>query len=191
MVYLFFQTWVWLLGAALLGLFIGWLIWRNGASADCSGIQRELDECKRRCADLESKANAVASESANVNSDSNSGDGNVSTAQSFVSSSPEADVEVKAESPKDGDKPVFLSAPDGEPDDLKRISGVGKVLEGTLNTLGIYHFRQIAEFTRENIDWVDNYLSFTGRIDREDWVGQAKKLAAGEDTDFANRYDKK
>ncbi len=62
-------------------------------------------------------------------------------------------------------------------------------MEKTLNGLGIFPFKQIAEFTQENIHWVDNYLSFTGRIQRQDWLGQAEKLAAGETTDFANRYD--
>ena len=79
----------------------------------------------------------------------------------------------------DDAKPVALEAPrDGKADDLKRISGVGPKLENTLNTLGIYHFDQIAQWGPETIAWVDNYLSFKGRIDREDWIAQAKALAA-------------
>ena len=69
-----------------------------------------------------------------------------------------------------------MDQPDGDIDDLKRISGIGPVLEKTLNNLGIFHFRQIAAFTRENIDWVNNYLSFSGRIERENWVSQAATL---------------
>jgi len=85
-------------------------------------------------------------------------------------------------------KPEGLSGPrDGKPDDLKRISGVGPKLEGTLNGLGIYHFDQIAAWTSATVDWVDAYLSFKGRIDREDWIGQAKVLAAGGETDFSKR----
>lgn len=78
----------------------------------------------------------------------------------------------------DGERPAGLDAPKGEPDDLKKIGGVGPKLEGTLNELGIYHFWQIAEFTPDNVSWVDGYLSFKGRIDRDDWIGQAKALAA-------------
>lgn len=74
-------------------------------------------------------------------------------------------------------KPEGLSAPIGQADDLKRISGVGPVLEGKLNALGFYHFWQIARWTRAEVDWVDGYLSFKGRIDRDDWIAQAKTLA--------------
>ncbi len=78
----------------------------------------------------------------------------------------------------EGTRPAGLDAPKGEPDDLKKIGGVGPKLEGTLNELGIYHFWQIAEFTPDNVAWVDGYLSFKGRIDRDDWIGQAKTFAA-------------
>jgi large subunit ribosomal protein L15 len=78
----------------------------------------------------------------------------------------------------EGERPAGLDAPQGEPDDLKKIGGVGPKLEGTLNELGIYHFWQIAEFTPDNVAWVDGYLSFKGRIDRDDWIGQAKAFAA-------------
>jgi NADH-quinone oxidoreductase subunit E len=88
-------------------------------------------------------------------------------------------------------KPAVLSAPLGEPDDLKRISGIGPVIEKTLNEFGFFHYQQIAELTKENIAWLDNYIAFPGRIDRENWVGQAKDLLEGNDTEFAKRYDKK
>ena len=66
-----------------------------------------------------------------------------------------------------------------KPDDLKKISGVGPKLEGILNGLGIYKFEQIAKWKKLERDWVDNHLRFKGRIDRDDWVSQAKKLAKG------------
>jgi len=73
----------------------------------------------------------------------------------------------------------FLDAAiDGKADDLKKISGVGPVLEGKLNDLGIYHYSQIAAFTAEEIAQVDEVLNFKGRIDRDDWVGQAKAFIA-------------
>lgn len=77
---------------------------------------------------------------------------------------------------EDGDAKTFklLDEPKGDPDDLKKISGVGPILEKKLNGLGIYHFWQIAELTEEQITEVDNALSFKGRITRDDWIGQAK-----------------
>ena len=64
-------------------------------------------------------------------------------------------------------------------DDLQRIKGIGPVNEKRVHELGIYHFDQIAAWTREEIRWVGTYLSFPGRIDREQWVSQAANLAAG------------
>ena len=64
-------------------------------------------------------------------------------------------------------------------DDVKLIGGVGPALEKKLAALGITSLKQIAEFTPEDITRVDEELSFKGRIEREDWIGQAKDLLAG------------
>lgn len=62
-------------------------------------------------------------------------------------------------------------------DDLKRISGIGPKLERVLNANGIFRFRQIADWQDADIDAIDEQLTgFRGRIRRDDWVGQAKKL---------------
>ena len=82
-----------------------------------------------------------------------------------------------------GAPPQGIAAPEGEPDDLQQISGIGPGIERILHELGIYHFRQIAEFTPDNVAWVNQRLRFKGRIEREDWIGQARKLAAGETID--------
>ena len=78
----------------------------------------------------------------------------------------------------------FLDAPiDGKADDLKKITGVGPVLEGKLHNLGIYHFSQVAAFTAEEIENIDAELNFKGRIDRDDWLGQAVALMTGSDAE--------
>ncbi|PJI92273.1 NADH dehydrogenase subunit E [Yoonia maricola] len=75
-------------------------------------------------------------------------------------------------------QPEVLSAPRASgADDLKKISGVGPKLEGVLNDLGFYHFDQIAKWTADEIAWVDSRLKFKGRIERDDWMAQAAKLA--------------
>ncbi len=76
------------------------------------------------------------------------------------------------------DKFKGFKKPKGDPDDLKLISGVGEELEKRLNKLGITRFEQIANFSDEDITKVDEVLNFKGRIEREDWVGQATKLMA-------------
>ncbi len=79
-----------------------------------------------------------------------------------------------------GARPLALEAPrGGGPDDLQLIKGVGPVNERRLHELGVYHFDQIAGWTRDQIRWVGTYLAFPGRIDRERWVAQAASLAAG------------
>lgn len=78
-------------------------------------------------------------------------------------------------------------ARDGKADDLKLIKGVGRQSEGRLHGLGIWHFEQIAAWAPDNVEWVGSYLAFPGRIEREDWVGQAKVLATGVVTEFAAR----
>jgi|GEM_PF-1770258 len=88
----------------------------------------------------------------------------------------------------EGEKPEFLETPQGDKDDLKKISGIGPKIEEKLNHLGIFHYQQIADFTDDNIKWVDENLSFKGRAMRDDWVGQAKVLAKGEETEFSKRY---
>ncbi len=71
----------------------------------------------------------------------------------------------------------LLKEPKGEADDLSKISGVGPVLVEKLNNLGVYHFSQIAEWSADDVAYVDDFLSFKGRIERDDWIKQAKELA--------------
>ena len=62
-------------------------------------------------------------------------------------------------------------------DDLKEIVGVGPFFERKLHTLGIFSFRQLANFTTEDVEKVSDIIEFfPDRIEREDWVGQAKQL---------------
>jgi NADH-quinone oxidoreductase subunit E len=82
----------------------------------------------------------------------------------------------------EGTKPVSVELSDSDTkDDLKLISGIGPKIESTLNSLGIFKFSQIADWTEENEIWVNSYLNFKGRIKRENWISQAQKLAHGEE----------
>ena len=92
----------------------------------------------------------------------------------------------------DGTKPAGLSAArDGQPDDLKKIKGVGPKLEIMLNEMGYFHFDQIAAWTADEVAWVDqNLKGFKGRVSRDSWVDQATQLATGGETEFSKRVDK-
>ncbi|WP_290997662.1 hypothetical protein [Hoeflea sp.] len=82
----------------------------------------------------------------------------------------------KALEPEDYRRPAEIEKP-ATPDDLKLISGVGPKLEQVLNGLGVWTFAQIAAWQPEEVAWVDDYLQFTGRIDRDEWIAQAGELA--------------
>lgn len=73
------------------------------------------------------------------------------------------------------------------PDNLKLIRGIGPQNEKRLNDKGINSFAQIAAWGAEDQEKWGEILSFPGRIEREEWVAQAKALAAGEATQFSKR----
>ncbi|KNG95247.1 50S ribosomal protein L21 [Pseudaestuariivita atlantica] len=105
---------------------------------------------------------------------------------------PAKKAEKKAEAPKaekkaeaapaadsEGTKPANLltEARGGKPDDLKKISGVGPKLEGLLHENGVFHFDQIAAWGSDEIAYMDDRLSFKGRIERDNWIEQAAEFA--------------
>ncbi|MEO1640720.1 MAG: NADH:ubiquinone oxidoreductase, partial [Pseudomonadota bacterium] len=93
--------------------------------------------------------------------------------------------------PAEAAKPTFLDAArEGGPDDLKQIKGVGPKLEKTLHGMGIFHFDQISTWGPAEQAWMDDNLEgFKGRATRDDWVGQAKTLAAGGETAFSKKVE--
>ncbi|KNX40374.1 NADH-quinone oxidoreductase chain 2 [Roseovarius tolerans] len=121
-------------------------------------------------------------------------------AQAKTKAKPEASAAAKpVQDPKEpeaeagqGTKPATLDGPrKGKADDLKMIKGVGPKLEALLHTLGFYHFDQVANWTRDEVSWVDQNLEgFKGRVSRDNWVEQAKLLAEGKETEFSARAKK-
>ena len=76
------------------------------------------------------------------------------------------------------------------PDDLKRIRGIGVLIEKKLNSMGVAGYEQIANWTAADIDRISQSLDFKGRIERENWIEQARILASGGATDFSRRVDR-
>jgi len=162
------EIWFFLLIAFLLGMFVQWFF--------C--CRNKDDKTTTGSGSVSTPPEAVAVASSTV---VESVDANTSDIES------EADIV---------DKTSMEFAPlryDSEPeskDELKRIKGIGAVFEKTLNGLGVYTFEQIASWTPDNVAWVEQSLSFPGRIGREDWINQAKILAEGGTTEFAKKVDK-
>jgi len=91
---------------------------------------------------------------------------------------------------EDKNRPAGIAKP-AAVDDLKLISGVGPKIEGTLHELGIFTFAQVAGWKLVEREWVDGYLNFKGRIERDDWVKQAAALAKGGEAEYIKVFGKK
>ena len=118
----------------------------------------------------------------------------VSKAKSVAKPAPKAPAEkAEAVAPSGtGKKPRTMSAPrKSGADDLKLIKGIGPKLEKTVNSMGFFHFDQIAKWGQDELAWVDQNLEgFKGRASRDNWVDQAGKLARGEETEFSAKASK-
>ena len=100
--------------------------------------------------------------------------------------------------PVEGAAPITADTPErpkgiaaaraSQPDNLQRIAGIGPSHERTLQNLGFFHFDQIAAWTPAEVAWVDDHLKFDGRIEREEWITQARLLAEGKDEEFESRF---
>ena len=165
------EIWVLIALAVLLGLVAGWLIWGRRAApvaaattddGEARRLRRELEACRTEKAAAEARIAQMESELEAVQQAAGAAELAVSPTEVAPA------------------RPARLEAPiDGAADDLKRIKGVGPKLEALLNRLGFWHFDQIANWTPAEVAWVDENLeTFKGRVTRDDWVAQARELAA-------------
>ncbi len=177
--YLLSQIFLCLLAAFILGAIIGWL-WKNQSD------KTELIKLKKRLANCKKDLNGHKSLNEKIKAKPQN------QQEKPASNTPE---DINNPAVKTVDKgagtPAFLHAPrGGKADDLKRIKGIGKVLEAILSEQGVFHFEQIASWSDENAKWMDTFMKFPGRIEREQWRKQAKQLQQGLETDFSKKVDK-
>ncbi len=84
-----------------------------------------------------------------------------------------------------------IAAAIGEPDDLRKIKGIGPKLNTLLGELGVSRYDQIATWTAADVAEVDPYLgTFKGRITRDAWIEQAGFLAKGDIAGFEAKFGK-
>ena len=192
-------TFIYLLIAALIFFVIGYLIGRArcGLSTDRYLAQTPIDINTHDDGSCEDEA-SVGADTAKIRTEEvTEEDAAQESTKEEVLVAATGTSEEKAKEPVDaaedeGTKPTGLldAARDGKKDNITRIKGIGLKIEESLNTMGVYHFDQIAAWTEANTAWVDSHLSFPGRAKREDWIGQAKLLAEGKETEFSRRVDK-
>ena len=121
-------------------------------------------------------ARDVGQTSANANSDA------------IAAASASADAEAGAAVPPTT-APAPAPTPSGEADDLKKIKGVGPKLVNMLKEQGVTTYAQIAAWSDADVARIDETLGrFKGRIERDQWVEQAKLLAAGDEAGFSEKF---
>ncbi len=96
----------------------------------------------------------------------------------------------QAAAPKAKVKPKPTPRTTRSTDALQRINGIGPKIESQLKAMKIRTYAQIAAFKKADIDQVNEKLKFKGRIEREQWVAQAKLLAAGKEAAFEKKFGK-
>ena len=176
--YLMSQMWWYLLLAFLLGVLIGYLLWRT---CNLPLLQSRFERSRK---DLVARAGLLEEERSRI-SDAVSGaegeNGKLKAELAAMKTAATAGPVSAAPAGLALSKPPMLSAPrGGKADDLKLVWGVGTKLEKMLNAAGFFHFDQIAKWTEKEIAWVDTQLGeFSGRAERDKWVEQCKKLASG------------
>lgn len=197
--------------AALLGLFVGWLIWgrRPEVAIDTSEADRlrgELSACTARGKDMSGRIAGLERDLADTKARVTAPVMAAPVMAAPVVAAPLVAAPVvtapvvaapvmaapvvaapviaapSLAAPQKAAKPKGLTAArGGKADDLKLVKGIGPKLEILCNSLGFYHFDQIANWTAAEIAWVDENLEgFKGRVSRDQWVIQARDLAAGE-----------
>lgn len=156
------SSFLWLLLPLLLGLLTGWWAWAGRRSDDdyayAAPTSGSTDGPSARVADT----------------------GGTSTGVGLAGAGVAAAAGLTA---------IGVPAAVGAADDLLKIKGIGPKLNEVLNGLGITRFDQIANWTASDVDKVDDHLAqFKGRIGDEEWIPQAKLLAAGNNAEWERIY---
>jgi predicted flap endonuclease-1-like 5' DNA nuclease len=169
----------------LLGLLFGWLFCTPLPSAvdrSATGSTSAAATSGSTAPSAGATASVAAGASAAVASTSSASDADKAAADKAAAdaaSGEDYDGDGVREGANEGTKPATLStAREGGADDLKRIKGIGPKLEKLCNTMGFFHFDQIAAWTPDEMAWVNaNLEGFKGRATRDKWIEQAKLLA--------------
>ncbi len=169
------NPWIWSLLPLLLGLLTGWWAWHRGRGVEATPA---YDAPRVDPVPVAKPDNLVAAPVAAVP---------VAAAPAAAASG--AGLGAGAAIAAVGLTAIGVPAAVGAADDLLKIKGIGPKLNGVLNGLGIHRFDQIANWTAGDVDKVDDHIgAFKGRIGDEEWIPQAKLLAAGNHSEWERIY---
>lgn len=191
MIYLIVQIFILLLLAGLLGLILGWYLTRISAAhahanlrgrlrtveGDARELRAELDAMTTAKNNADIERRLLSDELADMRARQDAAERSTDSAESIAA--------LQRELEQCRESLVAAAAggasEKGEADDLQQIKGIGPKIAGILQELGIQRFEQIAVWTPEKVDWVNERLRFKGRIEREEWIPQARALMAARD----------
>jgi predicted flap endonuclease-1-like 5' DNA nuclease len=178
MFWLIWQMTLFLLIAFLGGVFAGWRVWSSsGRSAEAdealtevAKLRRENENLARRLGDAEAKTAEVTRDSLSQETITKTGAAAMPEAISKAKTVASAAAKAPASKPAKVNKVAETS------DDLSAIKGLGPKAKATLIAGGITRFAQIAGWTDQDVAQWDATINGRGRIARDGWVAQAKKL---------------
>lgn len=177
------NNFLWLLLPFAIGLLTGWWAWARKTAR--SSFNDDRLDLSRGQGSPEAAFAGAENRTANISSP------DVPSSAATLSSGTANLRAVEATGPvaAAGITAIGIPAAVGEPDDLRRIKGVGPKLDELLQSLGVRRFDQIASWGSSEIGKVDSHLgAFSGRIERDNWVEQAKLLARGAVEEFERRF---
>jgi len=148
---------------------------QEGSDNTNDNLDADLANCRKKCADLEAERSGLQAKITSLSAVASAPREVEATAD--TKPDPEAFFAAALASGKMTDDAqyglLYTSAPD-EVDDLTKIKGVAGVLNEKLNGYGVYTYRQIALWSPQICEDFSDRLSFKGRIQRDDWIGQCK-----------------
>lgn len=185
------------LPGVLIGVAIGWFVFRGAAKLDALQAERdgviarlegagvEIARLTRELASAHDQVKPLADEVDKLRKEK-------AARKAEVAAVPAEPRNAAAIGWKPGRKlPTFLDAPIGPTDDLSLLKGVGARLAARLREIGVFYYAQIADWSPEEVKLVDAKLdNFRGRIEKDKLIEQAKLLAAGRVTEYEARFGK-
>ena len=160
-----FEIILMLSGSAIIGYLTAWLFYKSAYENKLKIVESEKHELNNRIVNLDA-------EIFNLKEDLSNKDKEISDLIIAHISERKHLLDYKS----------FGIASESEKDDLKMISGIGPFIEERLNALDIYTFRQISNFSPQDIETINDAIEyFSGRIERDEWVAQALELVRNEE----------
>ena len=163
MLWLIWQMWFFLILAFAIGLGLGWRLWSASGEAG-KALQASKNEIGRLQRENDSLSSVAARHQAAL-------EAKQATARVMPEAKTSASKPVKE---KGAEKPKKVKVSKVQANDLTEIKGLGPKAAEALNAGDVTSFAQIGAWTKSDIAKWDETLTARGRIDRDDWVGQAK-----------------